>query len=263
MIARRGCPTEIWSDNGSNFHAADKELREAYGAALEAGAAQRAISWKFIPAGAPFMGGAWERMVRAVKRALHAVLDERRPSEETLATLLAEAEYTVNSRPLTHVPVDPDEPEAITPNHFILGGSARAPNPGTFDDTTLVGRATWRTSQRLAEHFWARWLREYLPSLQYRREPYGRGRPINVGDIVLVVDGNLPRNTWPRGRVTAIYPGPDGVTRAVDVATKGGVFRRPTKKLVILPTEPENLHANEIPTFTRTMDGGRDVQDDK
>lgn len=134
------------------------------------------------------MGGAWERLVASTKVALRAVLQERRPDDETLSTLLAEAEYTVNSRPLTHVAVDPNEPESLTPNHFLLGGSGRVISPGTFDDTELIGRATWRTSQRLADHFWSRWLREYMPTLQYRREPHGSGAPIAVDDVVLIVD---------------------------------------------------------------------------
>lgn len=233
MIARRGTPTEIWSDNGTNLHGADRELRRA----VQEEANKRTIRWRFIPPGAPFMGGAWERLVRSVKNALQVVLHERHPTEEVLLTLLAEAEYTVNSRPLTHVSVDHDDPEAITPNHFILGGPTRDPAPGTFDDRDLVGRAHWRTAQRLADMFWARWVREYLPELQHRREVSGRGPALKTGDIVLVADNTLPRNTWPRGVVVATYPGGDGVVRAADVRTKGGILRRPTRKLVILPTE--------------------------
>lgn len=234
MIARRGCPSEIWSDNGTNFHGADAELRKA---ALQATAEEaniRAISWRFIPPGAPFMGGAWERLVRSVKTALSAVLHEKSPTEEVFATLLAEAEYTVNSRPLTHVSVNIEDAEALTPNHILLGGSARVPIPGQFDDKDLMGRPHWKASQRLADQFWARWVREYLPELQHRREPRGSGPPIAVGDVVLIVDGNLPRNTWPRGVVVATHPGQDGTVRVVDVKTAGGTLRRATKRLVIL-----------------------------
>ncbi|CAH2091731.1 unnamed protein product [Euphydryas editha] len=234
MIARRGCPTEIWSDNGTNFHGADAELKKAALQATSEEANIRAITWRYIPPGAPFMGGAWERLVRSVKTALTAVLQERSPQEEVLATLLAEAEYTVNSRPLTHVSVDIEDPEALTPNHILLGGSARVPLPGKFEDRDLIGRPYWRATQRLADQFWARWVREYLPELQHRREPRGSGPAIAVGDVVLIVDGNLPRNTWPRGVVIATYPGQDGTVRVVDVRTSGGILRRPTKRLVQL-----------------------------
>jgi hypothetical protein len=59
-------------------------------------------------------------------------------------------------------------------------------------------------------------------------------RNLQIGDVVLIVDENLPRGTWPRGRVAALYPGKDDVVRVVDVATAGGLLRRPSKKLVKL-----------------------------
>ncbi|XP_059048070.1 uncharacterized protein LOC131843444 [Achroia grisella] len=236
MMARRGKPTEIWSDNGTNFHGADAELRRAAIEASREDAANHRIRWRFISPSAPFMGGAWERLVRSVKTALAATLHERHPSEETLVTLLCEAEYTVNSRPLTHVSTEPDDEEALTPNHFLLGGSGKVQTPGSFEDTDIDSRSHWKRAQRLADHFWSRWLREYLPELQHRREPRGTGQPLRIGDLVLIVDSNLPRNTWPRGRVIAVFPGPDGVIRVADIQTKNGVLRRPTKRLVVLPT---------------------------
>lgn len=236
FIARRGRPTEIWSDNGTNLQGANKELRRAIDHATQEEATTNRINWRFIPPSAPFMGGAWERLVRSVKTALYTVLQQRCPHEEVLHTLLCEVEYTVNSRPLTHVSIDPTDPEAITPNHFLLGGSGRVTTPGNFEDSDLIGRANWKASQRLADLFWARWLKEYLPELQHRREPRNRGAALNIDDVVLIADSTLPRNIWPRGVVIATYPGADGVVRAADVKTKGGILRRPTKKLVILQT---------------------------
>lgn len=233
-IARRGCPTEIWSDNGTNLRGADKELRRAIDDAVQQEASLRAIGWRFIPPGAPFMGGAWERLVRSVKTALYAVLHERHPTEEVLHTMLAEVEFTVNNRPLTHVSVDPEDPEALTPNHFLLMGPAMNPAPGTFTDRDLLTRGHWRTSQRLADMFWQRWLREYLPDLQNRREPHGRGPQLKIGDVVLLIDNTLPRNMWPLGRVTKTYPGKDGVVRVADIRTRGGELRRPVKKMILL-----------------------------
>ncbi|GBP09122.1 hypothetical protein EVAR_77959_1 [Eumeta japonica] len=140
----------------------------------------RTITWKFIPPGAPNMGGAWERLVRSVKTA-----------------------------PLTEVDVEPAEAEGLTPNHFLIGRSCAAA-AGHFDDNVLLGPANWRTCQRLADHFWQRWLREYLPTLVPRR---ARGDPIcrapAEGDIVLIVDSSSPRYSWPRGRIKKTYPGPD------------------------------------------------------
>lgn len=231
FIARRGSPTEIYSDNGTNLRGADRELREA----LQDEASNYKIAWKYIPPSAPFMGGAWERLVRSVKTALYSVLEEKHPQEETLATLLCEAEYTVNNRPLTHVSTSPEDDEALTPNHFLLGGSGDVKICGNFTDRDLKLRHQWRQAQRLADMFWERWIKEYLPNLQHRREPRGHGKQLQVDDLVLIVDSNLPRNTWPRGKIVKTFPGQDGIVRAVDVKTAGGILRRPTKKLVLLP----------------------------
>ncbi|CAK1599154.1 unnamed protein product [Parnassius mnemosyne] len=205
------------------------------------------------------MGGAWERMVRSVKTALIATLHKRHPTEEVLTTLLVEVEYTVNSRPLTHVSVSPDDPEALTPNHFLLGGPGRVPQPGTFTEQDALLRSSWRAAQRLADIFWLRWVKQYLPELQHRREPHGRGQAARVDDLVQIVDPNLPRNVWIRGRVIATYPGPDNVVRSVDVLTKGGVLRRPVRKLVILPLSTNVEPAPEADA-TRSH-GGSDVRD--
>ncbi|GBP90925.1 hypothetical protein EVAR_66269_1 [Eumeta japonica] len=235
FMARRGCPTEIWSDRGTNFVGADNELRREALRAFEEEASEHLVRWRYIPPGAPFMGGAWERMVQSVKRALTTVLQEQHPREEVLSTLLAEAEFTVNSRPLTHVSVSAEDPEALTPNHFLLGGAARVPTPGAFVEADLNSRQQWRRAQRLADHFWQRWLREYLPLLQRRHSSQQKGTPPEVDDMVLIVDENLPRNTWPRGRVLELYPGKDGVVRVVELQTAAGRLKRPVKKIVVLP----------------------------
>ncbi|GBP75571.1 hypothetical protein EVAR_43477_1 [Eumeta japonica] len=121
FMARRGTPTVMYSDNATNFTKANKELKEA-ALEVEKYATAKRIVWKFIPPGAPHMGGAWERMIRTIKSSLYAVLKERKPREETLHTLLLEVEHIVNSRPLT--PVEPDlNREALIPNHFLIGRS--------------------------------------------------------------------------------------------------------------------------------------------
>ncbi|CAH0727196.1 unnamed protein product, partial [Brenthis ino] len=238
FAARRGMPKIIYTDNGTNFVGANKELKEALDTMkqedLISEAEKIGVQWKFIPPGAPNMGGAWERLVRSIKTALDATLNERQPREEVLHTLLLEAEHIVNSRPLTHLSENPEE-EALTPNHFLIGRSCGAARIGSFEDNELVGRHTWKATQRLADHFWQRWLREYLPTLLPRKT---KGRvsatDLQVGDIVLIVDHSLPRCIWPRGRILHVYPGPDGRTRVVDVETRGGVLRRPSSRVVLL-----------------------------
>ena len=125
LSARRGSPSVLYSDNGTNFVKANKELKEAV-ANLNQGeqkglAATKGIKWIFNPPSAPHMGGSWERLIRSVKIALDVVLHEQAPSEEVLYTVLTEVEHSINSRSITHVTMDPSDREALTLTIFCSG----------------------------------------------------------------------------------------------------------------------------------------------
>lgn len=147
FIGRRGAPVEIRSDRGTNFVGASNELKQEM-ATIENQLAETFTNthtdWVFNPPGAPHMGGAWERLVRSVKTALAAIDCPRTPSEETLATVLVEAESVVNSRPLTYIPLETDQQEALTPNHFLLlSSSGVSQTPKTLANPKQAGRNDW------------------------------------------------------------------------------------------------------------------------
>ncbi|XP_058803620.1 uncharacterized protein LOC131671301 [Phymastichus coffea] len=124
---RRKFPRMMYSDNGTNFTKASKELKDAVsGIDTERQrrfAEEKGFEWRFNPPDATYMGRAWERRIRSVKVALDHALKGEVPTEEVLSTLLVEIEHMVNSRPLTHVSVNPNNEEALTPNHFLIGSS--------------------------------------------------------------------------------------------------------------------------------------------
>lgn len=56
------------------------------------------------------------------------------------------------------------------------------------------------------------------------------------GDVVVIMEDNLPPNTWRIGRITATHPGPDSLVRSaiMDVVMPGGgkhAMKRPVQKL--------------------------------
>lgn len=245
MSARRGQPVYMYSDNGTNFHGSERELKDALQSISQDPRMRDFIctnhtTWKFNTPVAPHMGGAWERLVRSVKRALTATLRERFPKEETLLTALAEAEFTINSRPLTHLSVDPRDEEPLTPNHFLLGSAGHRPHLSlyTAKEEEVCLRKQWRVSQQLADMFWRRWLKEYLPTIAARQKWNQPCPPLKTGDLVLIVEPTAPRNTWPRGRIIEAVPAADGQVRTVKVKTSTGVYTRPAVKIAVLMSSP-------------------------
>ena len=85
------------------------------------------------------------------------------------------------------------------------------------DDSDKFSRKRWRQAQLLANHYWKRWLREYIPSLQERQKWHKTRRNLQTGELVLIADDNVPRHQWPIGRVTNVFPGSDGLVRSVEV----------------------------------------------
>ena len=55
------------------------------------------------------------------------------------------------------------------------------------------------------------------------------------GQIVMLVDPQYPRASWPIGRITETYPGKDGKVRSAKVAIKGREYIRPVSRLIPLP----------------------------
>jgi hypothetical protein len=238
FTSRRGNPEEIRSDNGTNFVGAEKELRIALsewnqgkiGKFLQ----QKDISWKFNPPSASHMGGVWERQIRTIRKVLGALLRQQTLNDESLSTLMCQVEAIINSRPITVISDDARDPEPLTPNHLLLLRSGPELPPGIFVKDDLYSRRRWKQVQYLADVFWRRWMKEYLPMLHQRQKWIQPKRNLTTGDIVLLVDENSPRCLWPLGRVVEAYPGKDGFVRTVQVKTARSILIRPVDKLCLL-----------------------------
>ncbi|XP_058979028.1 uncharacterized protein LOC131802654 isoform X1 [Musca domestica] len=264
FINRRGVPEMIRSDNGTNFVGIAKELQGITNFldtnSVSSGLTALGIKWVYNTPVNPSEGGVWERLVQSVKKALYIMLKEQAPKLETLQAFLIEAENMVNSRPLTHLPVTPEDPDPLTPNHFLLGCTNSTQTPAPFEPRLMCLRKQWRVTQNLKNGMWHQWLREYLPELTRRTKWCLPSRSLDVGCLVFVCDPEMARSQWSRGRVIEVFRGKDGVARSAKVRTSAGVYHRPVSKLAILDVVAAGDGVGEA-SPSGSVHGGGDVGD--
>ena len=232
--ARRGTPALIVSDNGKTF----KDAR------IQSYCQRRGIKWKFNVEAAPWWGGFFERMVKSVKLCFKKCLRNARLNFEEMLTVLTDVEAVLNSRPLSFVFDEMEEP--LTPSHLVVGRRILTAQSRTNDvvvDDNLSKRAKFL--ERILNHFWNRWRTEYLTQL---REQHSRVKKSNslrvaqVGDIVSIHDHKVPRQMWRMGKIERLLTGRDGHVRSALVRVKAGnsvtsQWKRPLQRLYPLEVQ--------------------------
>ncbi|XP_029171328.1 uncharacterized protein LOC114940744 [Nylanderia fulva] len=158
FVSRRELCTVVYSDCGTNFVGADRQLKDLFKAAgreiqtIVGHLADREIRWSFNPPAAPHFGGLWEAAAKAVKHHLKRTIGEARLTFEELSTFLTEVEACFNSRPLEVLTDDPDDLGALTPGHFLVESPLLViPEPSLLDaSANRLNR--WRLLQQMRDH---------------------------------------------------------------------------------------------------------------
>ena len=243
MVARRGKPSKVTSDNGSNFIGGEGELRALVEAldqvAIANQLATQGVEWQWNPPEGSHHGGIFESMIKLSKRSLYSILKTERLTDEELSTAFVETEGILNSRPLQYVGDDPDDEPVLTPNHFLIGRIGGQLAPVGTEQLAYNPRNRWRLIQDLTGRFWKRWSREYLVSLQPRGKWHKIEDAVKVGDVVLLTSHQNPRGLWPLARVVEVYPGCDELVRTVKVFCRGKEYVRPITRLIPLVSATE------------------------
>lgn len=249
FVSRRGVPSVVYSDNGTNFVGAttaiNKEIKKAIkNATAEAAALYlvRGLEWKFIPPGAPHMGGLWEAGVKSFKHHLRRVVGNEKLTFEEFYTILTKIEACLNSRPISPMSEDPGDPLPLTPSHF-LGGNPTLSLPEGDINGPLHVLKRYEKLKAMQQEFCRRWKVEYLRTLHQRNKWKTPQRNIEEGDMVIVKQENLPPNLWRIGRVIGVSKGSDGHVRIATLKTAKGNIDRAINKLVLLPIDDPFVQA--------------------
>lgn len=175
--------------------------------------------------------------MKSIKHHLRRVVGEASLTFEEFYTTLTSIEACVNSRPLTPLSSDPNDLTSLTPGHFLTGSPLTAIPEPSLDHLPVNRLSHWQRAQQIAQHFWARWSKEYLSSLQQRPKWNKEAANIRVGQLVVVKEDNLPPLRWATARVVATHPGADGIVRVASIRTSSGTYKRATNRLCVLPIE--------------------------
>ena len=245
FIGRRGHCAKIMSDNATTFTGANKELREIYEFVtskifqkdITKFLNEKSILWEFIPAYAASFGGLWEAAVKSMKFHLKRIMNEKILTYEEFYTVLTQVEAVLNSRPICQISEDATDPIALSPGHFLIGEPLMTLLEPDLMEKKQSLLKRWKFVTSLTQQFWKRWSSDYLGCLHNRSKWLKDGKPVNIGDLVLVRDDKLPPTQWLIGPVSKIHPGTDGRIRVVTIKTIKGELKRALSHISPLPQE--------------------------
>ncbi|GBM69371.1 hypothetical protein AVEN_272189-1 [Araneus ventricosus] len=211
FMARRGKRRKILSDNATNFVGTKNEinrlfkLMEQQDALFQNFLSEEEITWIHSPQGT---SSRWSLI-----------------------------EGLLNSRPLSPLSSEVKDLEILTPGHFLIGRpitSIPEPLMVELNDNRLN---RWQLLTKKVQTIWKHWSKNYLNNLQQRHKWMFKKDNINIGDMVLIKEDNVPVSKWSLGRIVKLYPGKDNIIRVVDIKTKTGIFKRSVSRLCVLPIE--------------------------
>lgn len=252
FVARRGTPELILSDNAPQFHLVNGCIQELWYKFSEDTAAnkylaEKEIVWKFTPQNAPWMGGAYERLVQITKNAFKRTYGEQTLTDREFCTNITELEGILNNRPITYSDRELTTP-LLTPNHFLHVQYPALPiDTEKPDDQRLSTKNTllqyWKASETSLNVFWKVWSEQYLLALREVKSKSGQTQTLipKVGEIVLLLDPNKKRGHWRKAIIERLITSADGKVRSAQIRLPTGIkMIRPITKLASLEVT-ENL----------------------
>lgn len=243
FIGRRGMPHKIYCDNATNFVGARTALLELQqrffnNASIEEIATySHAMGFEFcfIPPRAPHFGGFWEAAVKSAKSLLIKNIGQAYLSWEELQTVVLEAEAILNSRPICPLTDNPNDGEALTPGHLLIGTSLLCPPERHIEDNQIKYLTRYQRIAYFKQQFWELWKRDYLHQLQQKTKWVKPTANTIKDQLAFIHEDNTPPQLWLLGRIIATYPAADGHVRVVELKTKRGILKRPIHKIALLP----------------------------
>ena len=255
LMARRGRPEKIYSDNFKTFIAASKWIKRAVrNDAVHDFLSSQGIRWQFNLSRAPWWGGQFERMVGLTKQALYKAIGRATLKWNEFVDVLLDVELTLNNRPLSYVDDDVEMP-ILTPNVMMFGQPHHVPDQ---DEAELDGdlRKRARFLQQSKKSIWKRWSDEYLRGLRERHNMTHKGKDntLSTGDVVIIKGEDRNRAKWKIGIVEEVITGRDGVVRGARLRAGKNKMERAVQHLYPLEMSCDRESTMEPTAASATAD---------
>lgn len=242
VIARRGKPEKIYSDNAKTFVAAAKRIQKiSKSEQVNDFLAKNDITWQFNLSKAPWWGGQYERLIGIVKQSLYKVTGKSNLRWKELAEVVLDVEISLNNRPLTYVE-DDVELSVLTPNLMITGESCVLPDEESDSTEEEEMKRRARHVLRSKQAVWKRWTGEYMKALRERHDLNHKEKKKTpaLGEVVLIKNDSRNRGKWNIGVITKLFKGRDGVVRGARMRSRKTTIDRPIQDLYPLELSTES-----------------------
>ncbi|GFY32856.1 integrase catalytic domain-containing protein [Trichonephila clavipes] len=233
---------KLFSDNGKNFVGASNEIKKLLEIVrspdekLANYLAAEGIEWKFIPARSPNFGGLWEAAIKSCKYHLKRVVNGITLTYEELLTITVQIEGILNSRPLCPLSNNDDDFQVLTPAHFLINRSLNSLEEPNLTKCKESNLKKWQKITKIVQLMWKFWSRNYLNQLQQRGKWMFEKYNVKIGDLILIIEENLPTYKWALGRIVELYY-EDKKVRVVKIKTQYTTCKRAISKICVLPME--------------------------
>lgn len=111
-------------------------------------------NWHFNPPAAPHFGGLWEAAIKSVKFHLKRIIGTQLLTYEEFQTLTTRVEGVLNSRPLVPASLDPNDFEALTPGHFLIGQPILSIPEVNIVAIPMNHLSRWQLIKQMHQSFW-------------------------------------------------------------------------------------------------------------
>ena len=168
-------------------------------------------------------------------------MHERKLTKVELNIAINETAHRLNLRPLTHNSISAEDEPVLTPHHLAKHRSGWPLLPGMHNGIykAVDDRSVYRKGRILADEIMRKFTAYYLPVLTKKVKWLQETEPIKVDDFVIMIEPNMTRKEFPRGRVIEVFYGKDDVPRVADVIQANGkIKRRPVRKLAKINIQP-------------------------